>query len=124
MAYDETTPEDLLSLIEALFGIGPAMRFSHRFGGTSLYIPRSIADDNLGIVKALGRERALRLVAEVGGDQFYVSRRLHRRWRTASVLRLKARGVKVARIAQRLGLGNRQVYNICRRARLNGTMPK
>lgn len=98
-------------------GQDAAAALVEHFGGTSLYVPRSVADDH-PICRSLGRQNADRVVAWAGGGTLPVPKGGNLQALYESIARARAEDRQtVAQIARAHNLSERQVYRILRKAR-------
>lgn len=98
-------------------GQDAAASLIEHFGGTSLYVPRKVADDH-PICRSLGRQNADRVVAWAGGGTLPVPKGDNLHALHDSIVRARTEdGRTVAQIARGHNLSERQVYRILRKAR-------
>jgi len=106
-----TTGSALLDDIAVVIGTDAALRLSWRFRGQDLYIPRTI-DRAPAIVKLLGPDLAQQLCDNYHGTTVGIPRGPGEK---TMVLALAEEGLTRQKIADRLGIGERQVYRILQR---------
>ncbi|MEZ5743415.1 MAG: hypothetical protein R3D89_06740 [Sphingomonadaceae bacterium] len=100
---------DALAELSEALGEADAIALATRFGGTRLYVPKSIGD-NHPICAALGRATADRLADWAGGGSIDVPKQAAKRLR---VQNLRSRGaLTIAQIALETSYSERHVYRI------------
>lgn len=96
-------------LVQAI-GEDAARDLARRFGGTSLYVPRSIGEHH-PIAVAIGADNAARLSNWSGGSALSIPKQPEKRQR---VLDLRARALTVTEIARETDYSERHVYRLLR----------
>ncbi len=84
---------------------------ARHFGGTALYVPRSIGEHH-PIRVAIGREPADRLAAWAGGGTIAIPKQPERRARVIALRRAGA--LTIPQIARETGFSERHVYQLLR----------
>lgn len=103
--------DEARAAIAAAIGQSAARALAAKFGGTRLYVPRTIGDHH-PICVALGREDADRLAAYCGGSPLDIPKNPARRERVRLLLR--SRSLTIAQIAVETEYSERQVYRLQR----------
>lgn len=101
--------DDAFAELADAIGDHAARCLAERFGGTSLYVPRTIGDHH-PICAALGRAQADRLAAWAGGGSLAVPKQAVRRARVRE-LRNNS-GLTIAQIALQTSFSERHVYRL------------
>lgn len=105
--------DDAMAELAAVVGEAAAGELARRFGGTGLYVPRTIGDSH-PIAAAVGGEIAAALAGWAGGSTLTIPKQPARR---AQVLDLHRRSsLTVRQIARQLSYSERQVHRILRDA--------
>lgn len=105
--------DEALAELASAIGEPLALALSQRFGGTRLYVPRTISDGH-PICVALGREGAKRLAAYAGGGELSVPKQAARRARVIALHSLGA--LTMSQIALETAYSERHVYRLVRDA--------
>lgn len=113
MTAPRPLPPAYLHLVDVL-GADTANAFCRVFGGQRLYIPlaENLAGDH-ELVTRLGWEAAVPIAKAIGGDRIEVPS-LRAKTRRDLVLGLKRAGWKMRRIAEKAGVSETRVQQICR----------
>lgn len=119
-------PESVRQLVEVL-GIGPAMALVRAYGGTTVYVPaRDRADGETArtLARIIGESLAGELINRYSGERLYVPRCADalRDWRAMQIQSAYDRGGRVADIARRHALSERQIWTILKRP-ISPTIP-
>lgn len=104
---------DVIGRERALYLIGQLPQCGKRSWRVNLYVPQRLKPDHC-LVKILGWPDAVKLVAEFGGMILQPSNcnHLHRKFRNATIARMKADGLAIQDIAEAVQITARQVRNI------------
>lgn len=109
-------------MLETGISLEAVLKLMSRWGGsTSLYIPKTIEDDN-ELARELGQENALRIVEIYGGDRLRnipVAKKTHAAVRNREIIRLRAKGLSLNAIALQVRVTERHVCNVLKKARAN-----
>ncbi|MEZ5709702.1 MAG: helix-turn-helix domain-containing protein [Blastomonas sp.] len=109
MARDTiSTGSQVLDDIAEVIGMDAVLELSWRFRGQDVYVPKDLSRAP-AIVQAIGRDAAELLSEHFHGTTLPIARRAGER---AMVRRLSQQGHTKRQIADRLGIGERQVYRI------------
>lgn len=98
--------------LASVVGEGASHDLARVYGGTSLYVPRAIADDH-ALCLLIGREASERLSAWTGGLTIAIPKQIERR---ARVLEQGRNGMGKAQIALATGFSERHVYRLLKEA--------
>ncbi|WP_294236638.1 helix-turn-helix domain-containing protein [uncultured Sphingomonas sp.] len=91
-------------------GEAAARDLARQFGGTGLYVPRTIGSHH-PICVAIGRDAADRLAAWAGGSAISIPKQAELR---ARVLEMRKRSLTIVQIARETGYSERHVYRLLR----------
>lgn len=112
--------EAAMAEIASAIGDDAAAALARAFGGTELYVPRTIGDHHVACV-AIGRAAADRLAAWAGGTALAIPKEAERR---ARVMKLRDQGeLTVAQIAVQTSLSERHVYRLLGESRDQAPLP-
>ena len=103
--------DDAMADIVAAIGADAAAQLAHCFGGTSVYVPRTMNDTH-AICAAIGRTAADALAAWAGGGALAVPKQAARRARVRELR--NSRRLTVAQIAVQTAFSERHVYRLLR----------
>lgn len=95
--------------VAAVIGSGPTAKLCDRFGGTSLYIPRSAAN-NHEITLVIGPDLTAVLCERFAGENLQLPKAYHRRQRAIALLKEGKLSIKA--IALATDYSERHVHNI------------
>lgn len=110
MTQPSRTPgEDALAELASAIGIDAARLVARRFGGTTIYVPRTIGDDH-PLRAALGADIAAKLAHWFGGGRINVPKQAERKARVRQLHRAGA--LTIAAIALETGFSERHVYRL------------
>lgn len=109
MAARAIAGDDAMAELVAAIGAGAARQLARTFGGTAVYVPRSIGDHH-PLCAAIGRPAADALAAWTGGSSIAVPKRPERRARVQELHRAGA--LTIAEIARETDYSERHVYRL------------
>lgn len=103
--------EEAMRELAGVVGDAAATALARRFGGTSVYVPRTIGDHH-PLCVMLGRQAADRLAAWTGGQSIAIPKRPERRARVIALRRQRA--LTIQQIARETDYSERHVYRLLR----------
>lgn len=105
MKAGDAAMADIISAI----GLDAGWQLARQFGGTSIYVPRSIGDHH-PICVAIGRAAADKLAAWTGGGTLSVPKQAERRERVRALR--QTGGLTIGQIARQTAFSERHVYRL------------
>jgi len=109
MQYSRIFNSAIFDEVAAVIGSGPTAKLCDRFGGTSLYIPRSAAN-NHEITLVIGPDLTAVLCERFAGENLQLPKAFHRKQRAIELLKEGKLSIKA--IALATDYSERHVHNI------------